>query len=62
MLRLHNFSSQDVSLYAIQLHLELRITDQYLATTFLEREKAFGEDDNDEVDISVEPQLDLDTD
>ena len=53
---------QDITLHAIQLHLEPRLTDQYLATTFLDGEKALNNDDGDDMDISFEPQLNLATD
>ena len=53
---------QDITLHAIQLHLEPRITDQYLAATFLDEEKALDNNDSNETDISFEPQLDLATD
>lgn len=53
---------QDITLHAIQLHLEPRLTDQYLAATFLDGEEALDNNDSDEMDISFEPQLDLATD
>lgn len=53
---------QDITLHAIQLHLEPRLTNQYLAATFLDGEEALDNDDSNEMDISFEPQLDLTTD
>lgn len=44
------------------MHLKPNPTNQYLFAIFLEEEKILDENDNKEVDISFEPQLDLNTD
>lgn len=53
---------QDIILHAIQLHLEPRLIDQYLAATFLDGKESLDNDDYNAVDILFEPQLDLATD
>lgn len=53
---------QDIILYAIQLHLKQRLTNQYLANIFLDWEKELDNDNSNIVDILFKPQLDWATD
>ena len=45
-----------------QLHHQPRLSEQYLAATFLGGEESIDEEDKEEPDISLEPQLDLTAD
>lgn len=50
-----------LSFHPTQLHLQPRLSEQYLATIILDGEEVGDEKNKEELDISLEPQLDLST-